>query len=114
MTLAGFGFATLRFVIQWPVRIASVVALTVLAYGWGDWFAAPERPALDGILLGLLTMVLLFALARLYRPGGLAAFEPVTVRAPGEAAIGPGDPVRFDFDPARVHRFDEAGRAMRP
>jgi multiple sugar transport system ATP-binding protein len=37
----------------------------------------------------------------------------VVVRAPGESAVAPGDVVRFAFDPARLHRFDEAGRAVR-
>jgi len=93
-------------VVRWPIRIVSVIALTVLSFGWGHWFAA-ERPALEGILLALLTLVLLFALARLYRPGGLAAFafdpprasgEPIAETA-GAARAAPRQAVRRDREP---------------
>jgi competence ComEA-like helix-hairpin-helix protein len=76
-------------VLRWPIRVASVIALTVLAYGWGDWWR--ERPLLDGILLALLSVVLLIAVARLYRPGGLAAFPDTSGRAPGEPIPAPHD-----------------------
>jgi competence ComEA-like helix-hairpin-helix protein len=79
-------------VLRWPIRLASVIALTVLAYGWGDWWR--ERPLLDGILLALLSVVLLIAVSRLYRPGGLAAFEDTSGRAPREAITAPADAPR--------------------
>ena len=37
----------------------------------------------------------------------------LTVRAPGEYASRAGQGVGLIFDPARIHRFDGAGRAMR-
>ncbi len=37
----------------------------------------------------------------------------VTVRAAGEIGLKPGDSVRLIPDSARIHRFDQAGRAIR-
>jgi multiple sugar transport system ATP-binding protein len=36
----------------------------------------------------------------------------VTVRAEGEHKFSPGDAVRLQPDPARIHRFDAGGLAM--
>ena len=36
-----------------------------------------------------------------------------TVRTPGEVTAEPGAAVGLTFDPARIHRFDRTGRAMR-
>jgi multiple sugar transport system ATP-binding protein len=37
----------------------------------------------------------------------------LTVRASGDFAGGPGDKIALQFDPARIHRFDAKGRAVR-
>jgi len=77
--------AILWSVLRWPIRLASVLVTAVLAYGWGD-FATDPGP-LEAIALIGLTVVLVASLQRLYRPGGMAAFEwdeEPTRRAPGE------------------------------
>jgi multiple sugar transport system ATP-binding protein len=38
----------------------------------------------------------------------------ITARAIGELGLKQGDPVRLTPDPARIHRFDAQGRALRP
>ena len=98
--------------LQWPIRIASVVALTVLSYAWGDWFSS-ERPGLDGFLLALFTLVLLVALARLYRPGGLAAFDfdGNQRRAPGQV-VSETAPAAV-IAPRRESRREKAARRER-
>ncbi len=81
------GHAILGAVLKWPIRLASVVALSVLAYGWGDFMT--DQSPVAAVALTLLSMVLFVALGRLYRPGGLAAFEwddEEPRRAPGEPA----------------------------
>ena len=37
----------------------------------------------------------------------------ITVRTAGELGLGTGDQVRLDPDPARIHRFDKDGNAIR-
>ncbi len=76
-------------VLRWPIRLASVVAAAVLAYGWGDLARDPSPAGV--VILGLLTAVLGVALIRLYRPGGMAAFqfEDDARPAPGEAVADP-------------------------
>jgi hypothetical protein len=91
-------------VLRWLTRLASVLATAVLAYGWGD-FATDPGP-LEVLVLIVLTVVLFAALHRLYRAGGVAAFDwddehgrhspgPPTRaskrvrRAPGEPAPAP-------------------------
>ena len=39
--------------------------------------------------------------------------DGITARAIGELGLKQGDPVRVTPDPARIHRFDSQGRAMR-
>jgi len=105
-------------VLKWPIRIASIAAGAVVAYGWGDFARDPS--AAPAVLLALLTVIFLVALARLYRPGGMAAFDELpdgaARRAPGEA--GP-DPAPYVPPPAprrsRQPREKPArGRAERP
>jgi hypothetical protein len=72
-------------VLRWPIRLASVLVTALLAYGWGDFATNPG--ALEALMLIVLTVVLLAALGRLYRPGGTAAFEwddEPERRAPGQ------------------------------
>jgi multiple sugar transport system ATP-binding protein len=47
----------------------------------------------------------------LHLDGG--ALGPLVVRTSGESPIKPHEKVRFAFDPARIHRFDNSGKAMR-
>ncbi len=37
----------------------------------------------------------------------------INVRAPGEFGAGHGDMLRLALDPARIHRFDSSGKAIR-
>ncbi|HEX8104033.1 MAG TPA: hypothetical protein VF533_15550, partial [Solirubrobacteraceae bacterium] len=70
--------------LAWPIRIASVVALFAISYGWADFALDPYPEA--AILLAILTIALVAILSRLYRPGGLASFDDGSPRrAPGEA-----------------------------
>ena len=89
--------------IRWLVRLASVLATALLAYGWGD-FATDPGP-LEAIVLIVLTVVLVAALQRLYRAGGVAAFEwddgEDSRRAPGEPV---SDPVTTAPSPVPARR----------
>lgn len=38
---------------------------------------------------------------------------PIVVRTSGESPIKPQEKIRFGFDPSRIHRFDQAGKAIR-
>ena len=80
--------------IQWSIRLASVAVTALVAYGWGD-FATDPGPLEVLVLIGL-TIVLVAALHRLYRPGGVAAFEWDDERAGAPAAPAASAP------PARV------------
>lgn len=78
--------AILSLVLRWLIRLAGVLVTAVLAYAWGD-FATDPGPLEALVLIGF-TVVLGAALLRLYRPGGMAAFEwdeEPGRRAPGEA-----------------------------
>jgi hypothetical protein len=87
------GPAILSGVIRWTIRLASVLVTALLAYGWGD-FATDPGP-IEAVILIVLTVMLAAALGRLYRSGGVAAFEwddEGPRRAPGEPSPqrGPG------------------------
>jgi hypothetical protein len=97
-------------VLRWPIRLLTVAAAALLAYGWGDFAADPAPVAF--LVLGVLTAVLVAALARLYRPGGAAAFEwddePVR-RAPGEPVAATASAT-----PAPPRRRQAAARSAAP
>lgn len=87
------GARILGSVLRWPLRLASVLALTAVAAGWGDWFSG--RSFGGAIFLLVMSLLLAVALAWIYKPGGMAAFEyddSQPRRAPGEPAPAPAPP----------------------
>ncbi len=59
--------------LRWVARLASVLAVAIIAFGWGR--IARDFDLVVVVLFAALSAVLLYAIFRLFEPGGLAAFE---------------------------------------
>ena len=80
------------------VHLAAALAVIAVAFAFGRWLRDPAPAGALVVLLGA-TLVLVAALRRLYRPGGLGrAAKPAA--APPEPAPAPDD--RIDLNTASV------------